>query len=350
MTLAVVRRLCARWSAVLLAAARLVFMIFWLPQQTRTPRQHQNNTKYSLLHALIFYMYAFDSANGFYVSLVHGFLACGGHNFVSLRPFWVSPYTSPTDLNGRTKGPAYTSVSSHLQVFHCTCVFSGEPETHTHTLVIWFAFHGRKHSASSNLWCACRIEVCAWQSRGPKWSGNYIRSSMCRLLKNKTETFPSRSLCCASFCLCESSLPCQEKDLEIKRRNAWKCHRSTSVIPMFNAPMHISVIHKVGKAATFSFTSGHSGPNIQAQSFHATLESWSMVRTVQPNHKSSMLTRRCAVTFFQLWWNQKQKAKRMLDASMSLWRHSVAWNAWFLIQICEQPYESWVSSHHHFMI
>lgn len=48
-------------------------------------------------------------------------------------PFWVSPYTSPTDLNGRTKGPAYTSVSSHLQVFHCTCVFSGEPETHTHT-------------------------------------------------------------------------------------------------------------------------------------------------------------------------------------------------------------------------
>lgn len=104
------------------------------------------------------------------------------------------------------------------------------------------------------------------------------------------------------------------------------------------------------KAATFSFTSGHSGPNIQAQSFHATLESSSMVRTVQPNHKSSMLTRRCAVTFFQLWWNQKQKAKWMLDASMSLWRHSVAWNAWFLIQICEQPYESWVSSHHHFMI
>ena len=124
-------------------------------------------------------------------------------------------------------------------------------DTHTHTLVIWFAFHGRKHSASSNLWCACRIEVCAWQSRGPKWSGNYIRSSMCRLLKNKTETFPSRSLCCASFCLCESSLPCQEKDLEIKRRNAWKCHRSTSVIPMFNAPMHISVIHKVARLQHF---------------------------------------------------------------------------------------------------
>ena len=106
-------------------------------------------------------------------------------------------------------------------------------------------------SASSNLWCACRIEVCAWRSRDPKWYGNYIRSSMCRLLKNKTETFPSRSLCCASFCLCESSLPCQEKDLEIKRRNAWKCHRSTSVIPMFNAPMHISVIHKVARLQHF---------------------------------------------------------------------------------------------------
>lgn len=92
--------------------------------------------------------------------------------------------------------------------------------------------------------------MCAWQSRGPKWFGNYIRPSSCRLLKNKTETFPSRSLCCASFCLCESSLPCQEKDLEIKR-NAWKCHRSTSVIPMFNAPMHISMIHTVARLQRF---------------------------------------------------------------------------------------------------
>lgn len=60
-------------------------------------------------------------------------------------------------------------------------------------------------------------------------------------------------------------------------------------------------------AATFSALLLHSGPNIQVQSFHATLESSSMVPTVEPNHKSRMLTRRCAVASFQLWGNQKQK-------------------------------------------
>ena len=157
-----------------LAAARLIFIIIWFHQQTRTPKHHQNNSKSSLLHAQTYFLYAciwFSKRFLLYVS--SPCVSCMWRaQLCQPPPFWVSPYTSPTDLNGPTKGHAYTSVCSHLHVFHCVCVFSGEPETHT--LVIWFAFHGRKRSASRSLWCACRIEVCAWRSRDPKWSGNFI--------------------------------------------------------------------------------------------------------------------------------------------------------------------------------